>query len=74
MKQQSNINLQNTQRAHAAQYKQTTQSKQWAEDLNRHFCMSFNEDRFPGGSAGKEHACNTGDPGSIPGEDSLGKG
>ena len=38
--------------------KQTTQSKQWAEDLNRHFCVSFNEDRFPGGSAGKEHACN----------------
>ena len=22
---------------------------------------------FPGGSAGKESACNTGDPGSIPG-------
>ena len=38
--------------------KQTTQSKQWAEDLNRHFCVSFTEDRFPGGSAGKEHACN----------------
>ena len=29
---------------------------------------------FPGGSAGKESACNAGDPGSIPGlEDSLEK-
>ena len=35
---QQEINLQNIQTAHAAQYqkkKQTTQSKKWAEDLNR---------------------------------------
>ena len=29
---------------------------------------------FPGGSDGKESACNAGDPGSIPGEDPLEKG
>ena len=27
----------------------------------------MNLEGFPGGSAGKESACNTGDPGSIPG-------
>ena len=73
----NSINLQNIQRAYADQYKkkQTTNPiKKWAEGLNRHFCMSFNEDRFPGSSAGQECTCNTGDPGSIPGEDSLEKG
>ena len=75
MKQQS-INLQNIQRAHAAQYKKqpTNPIKNWADGLNRHFCMSFNEDRVPGSSAGEESTCNTGDPSSIPGEDPLEEG
>ena len=29
-------------------------------------CLEVNRD-FPGGSAGKESACNAGDPSSIPG-------
>ena len=29
---------------------------------------------FPGGSDGKESACNTGDPGSIPGPGTPGEG
>ena len=31
----------------------------------------FTSRHFPGGSDGKESACNAGDPGSIPGEDPL---
>ena len=38
------------------------------------FLPSFKR-KFPGGSDGKESACNAGDPGSITGwEDCLGKG
>ena len=37
--------------------------------------MLLNELGFPGSSAGKESACNAGDPGSIPGwESSPGEG
>ena len=32
-----------------------------------HRQMSLNDTGFPGGSDGKESACNAGDPGSIPG-------
>ena len=45
----------------------TNPIKKWAEGLNRHFCMSFNEDRFPGSSIGKESTWNSGDPISSPG-------
>ena len=30
------------------------------------YCLASSEQGFPGGSAGKESACNAGDMGSIP--------
>ena len=33
--------------------------------------MISNNEGFPGGSDGKESACNMGDPGSIPGSESY---
>ena len=42
---------------------------------NGHFRGQFSHLAFPRGSAGKESACNAGDPGSIPGSGrSAGKG
>ena len=38
----------------------------WDNIYVKSFAGRFNK-RFPGGSEGKESACNTGGPGSIPG-------
>ena len=38
-----------------------------AEDCVRSWEASYAKPGLPGGSDGKESACNTGDPGSIPG-------
>ena len=35
-------------------------------NATKYSCLEVNRD-FPGGSAGKESACNAGDPSSIPG-------
>ena len=35
-------------------------------NATKYSCLGVNRD-FPGGSAGKESACNAGDPSSIPG-------
>ena len=46
------------------------------EDTHYYVCvLKINEKGFPGSSAGKESACNAGDPGLIPRpEDPLEKG
>ena len=44
-----------------------TNSVLWLEFLDHLHLL--NDTGFPGGSDGKESACNVGDPGSIPGED-----
>ena len=36
-------------------------------NLGKYFSLSTIQLGFPGGSGGKESACNAGDPGSIPG-------
>ena len=44
-------------------------------NLGKYFSLSTIQLGFPGGSGGKESACNAGDPGSIPGSGiSLEKG
>ena len=37
------------------------------EELGLYLCLTLMNLSFPGGSAGKESACNAGDLGSIPG-------
>ena len=56
-----------------------SQESQLYTERNEKAWMGFTEEvlylGFPGGSDGKESACNTGDPGSIPGSGrSLGEG
>ena len=40
----------------------------WKFSLTLYFVLGYSQlTDFPGGSDGKENACNAGDPGSIPG-------